>query len=134
MMTASALARVYPTVLVVDDYPDTRAVLRRAMEARGCVVAEAVNGEAAVEAARVVCPDLILMDLNMPRMDGLMATQRIRELKGACDEAVIIALTAFDTYGIKEAALAAGCDDYLTKPVEISQLDLVLKRLLPLWF
>lgn len=134
MMNASALARAYPTVLVVDDHQDTRAVLCRLMAARGCVVAEAVNGAAAVEAARVICPGLILMDLNMPRMDGLMATQRIRELKGACDETVIIALTAFDTYGIREATLAAGCDDYLTKPVEMCQLDLVLKPLLPLWF
>jgi CheY-like chemotaxis protein len=121
------------TALVVDDYKDSRTMFRRLMEARGYAVAEAADGEAAVEAARRVCPDLILLDLNMPRMDGLMAAQRIRELKGVCDQVLIVAVTAFDTYGMREAALEAGCDGYLTKPFDPRDLDRELRRLMPGW-
>ena len=130
-MTASAKLAP-PTVLVVDDNEDTRVLFRRLMESLGYAVAEAVDGEAAVEAARVVCPDLILLDLNMPLMDGLEAAQRIRELKDECEGVVVIvAVTAYDTYGIKEAALEAGCDAYLTKPVELDELEREISRLLP---
>ena len=127
-------AKTFLTVLVVDDYADSRTMFRRLMEARGCAVAEAADGEAAVEAARRVRPDLVLLDLNMPRVDGLEAAQRIRELKGIFRDVPIVAVTAFDTYGMKEAALEAGCDDYLTKPLDIHELDRTLKHLLPLWF
>jgi CheY-like chemotaxis protein len=128
-MTASAKLAP-PTVLVVDDHADSRALFRRLMESLGYAVAEAVDGEAAVEAARVVWPDLILLDLNMPRMDGLEAAQRIRELRDECEGVVIVAVTAYDTYGIKEAALEAGCDAYLTKPVELDELEREISRLL----
>ena len=126
----STVAARPPTVLVVDDHADTRTLFRRLMEARGCLVAEAVDGEAAVEAARLACPDLVLMDLNMPRMDGLEAARRIRELKDECEGVPIIAVTAFDTYGIREAALEAGCDAYLTKPLDPQELERELDRLL----
>ena len=121
------------TALVVDDYADSRHIFRRMLEMRGFGVAEAADGEEAVEAARRGCPDLILMDLNMPRMDGLMAASLIRELRGACEEVVIVAVTAFDTYGMKDAALEAGCDDYLVKPVDFDELYKVLRGLLPVW-
>ena len=121
------------TVLVVDDFADTRAMLRRTLEAAGYRVAEAGDGEAAVAAARRACPDLILMDLNMPRLDGLEAARRIRALKGECDGVPIIAVTAFDTYGMRQAALGAGCDDYLMKPLDVAELDTVVGRLLPGW-
>lgn len=121
------------TVLVVDDFADTRAMLRQTLEAAGYRVAEARDGEAAVEAARRVCPDLILMDLNMPRLDGLEAARRIRALKGECDGVPIIAVTAFDTYGMRQAALDAGCDDYVTKPLDMDEFGAVLGRLLPGW-
>src|SRR3712207_1965417 len=100
MSTSAKLAP--PTVLVADDHADSRALFRRLLEARGYSVAEAVDGEAAVEAARLVCPDLILLDLNMPRMDGLEAAERIRALKDECEGVVIVAVTAYDTYGIRE--------------------------------
>ena len=125
-MTASA--KLAPTTaMVVDDHADSRALFRRLLEARGYRVAEAVDGEA----AQVVCPDLILLDLNMPRMDGLEAAERIRELKEECQGVVIIAVTAYDTYGIREATLEAGCDAYLRKPVEMGELEREIDRLLP---
>jgi CheY-like chemotaxis protein len=121
------------TALVVDDYPDSRQILRRMLEVRRFRVVESSDGEEAVEAVRRECPDLILMDLNMPRMDGLEAAQRIRELKEECEGVVIIAFTAFDTYGMREAAIEAGFDDYLVKPVGLDDLDLILPRLPPVW-
>jgi len=84
-----------------------------------------------VELVKQDCPDLILMDLNMPEMDGLEATERIRECRELCGGVVILAITAHDTYGMKEAALEAGCDGYLTKPIDFDRLETILGRLLP---
>ena len=118
------------TALVVDDFEDTRHMLRRMLEVRDCRVIEASDGEEAVEIARRECPDLILMDLNLPEMDGLAASNQIRECKEACKNAKIVAITAYHVHGIKEAALEAGCDDYLVKPVDLDELDRVLNQLL----
>ena len=118
------------TVLVADDFADTRAVLRRMLEMQNCRVVEAADGREAVEMARQACPNLILMDLNMPEVDGLAAAAQIRECKARCRDVPILAITAFDTYGMKEAALEAGCDDYLTKPIDSDELDRILQRLL----
>ena len=118
------------TVLVADDFADTRAVLRRMLEAHDCRVVEAADGLEAVEVARRACPNLILMDLNMPQLDGLAAAEQIRECKELSRGITILAITAFDTYGMREAALEAGCDDYLTKPIDADDLDKVLDRLL----
>jgi two-component system cell cycle response regulator DivK len=120
-----------PTILVVDDYEDTRVMLRSALEARGYRVLEASNGEEAVEAARRVCPDLILMDLNMPQMDGLEAAKAIRECKELCKSVPILAITAFDTYGMKEAALEAGCNGYIRKPLDTEEAERILRSFIP---
>ena len=120
-----------PTILVVDDYDDTRVMLRSALEAKGYRVMEASNGEEAVEAARRVCPDLILMDLNMPQMDGLEAAKAIRECKELCKSAPILAITAFDTYGMEEAALEAGCNGYIRKPLDTEEAERILRSFIP---
>ena len=119
------------TILVAEDFDDTRAMLKRALLSDGYRVVEAANGREAVEMVRQDCPDLILMDLNMPEMDGLEATERIRECRELCKDVVILAITAHDTYGMKEAALDAGCDGYLTKPIDFDRLETILGRLLP---
>jgi CheY-like chemotaxis protein len=118
------------TILVADDSADTRAVLRRTLASYGYRVVEAADGGEAVELALSACPDLVLMDLNMPVMDGLAATERIRELKAKCGNVPIVAVTAFDTYGMKEAALEAGCDAYLLKPLALDELESVVAGLL----
>lgn len=118
-------------VLVVDDYEDGRFILKRLLEAKGFRVAEATNGEEALASVRRECPDLILMDLNMPRMDGLTAARKIRECKELCAGVPMVAVTAYHTYGMKEAAEEAGCDAYLAKPIEETHLDRTLRRLLP---
>jgi two-component system cell cycle response regulator DivK len=121
------------TVLVVDDFADSREVLRKRLELNGYRVVEAADGEQAVETARLHCPDLILMDLHLPLLDGLTAAKRIRAVKGLCEGVPIIAVTAYHTYGMREAALEAGCDDYLVKPLDERELNATLGRLLPGW-
>lgn len=118
------------TILVAEDSADTRAVLRRTLAYRGYRVVEAADGREAVEVALRECPDLVLMDLNMPVMDGLAATGRIRELREKCGNVPIVAVTAFETYGMKEAALEAGCDAYLLKPLALDELESVVAGLL----
>ena len=118
------------TILVAEDSADTRAMLRRALSSYGYHVVEAADGCEAVEVAASECPDLVVMDLNMPVMDGLAATERIRELREKCGGVPIVAATAFDTYGMKEAALEAGCNAYLLKPLDLDELESVIAGLL----
>ncbi|HKG13637.1 MAG TPA: response regulator [Pyrinomonadaceae bacterium] len=129
-MSESSPLVAQATILVVDDSADTRAVLRRMLAYRGYRVVEAADGCEAVEVAVSECPDLIVMDLNMPVMDGLAATEKIRELREKCGHVPIVAVTAFDTYGIKEAALEAGCDAYLLKPLALEELESVIEGML----
>lgn len=117
------------TVIVVDDSADIRDLLRYTLERRGCRVLEAENGREAVELAQRERPNLILMDLNMPVLDGLAATRILRGLAGMCDVPII----AISANGIEShrAAFAAGCNEYLTKPVDLVRLDQLLNGLLP---
>ena len=118
------------TILVAEDSADTRAVLHRVLASDGYRVVEAADGREAVEVALSECPDLVVMDLNMPIMDGLAATERIRELKDRCGNVPVVAITAFDTYGMKEAATEAGCNAYLLKPLALDELESVVAALL----
>jgi CheY-like chemotaxis protein len=118
------------TILVAEDSADTRAVLRRVLAFNGYRVVEAADGREAVELALSECPDLVVMDLNMLVMDGLAAIERIRELKGKCGDVPVVAVTAFDTYGMREAAREAGCNAYLLKPLILDELETVIDELL----
>ncbi len=108
-----------PRILVVDDNADNRDVLSRRLQRKGFSVTCANGGKEAVEQATTNSPDLILMDMNMPGIDGWEATGQIRE-QGI--EIPIIALTAHAMTGDRERALEAGCTDYHAKPVELAQL------------
>jgi CheY-like chemotaxis protein len=118
------------TILVAEDSADTRALLIRALSAHGYRVVEAADGREAVELAVSECPDLVVMDLNMPIMDGFAATERIRELKDRCGEIPVVAVTAFDTYGMRDAAQEVGCNAYLLKPLALDELESVIAGLL----
>ena len=118
------------TVLVVEDFEDNRFMMRRLLEMSGYQVLEAINGEEAVEIAGREHPDLILMDLSLPLLDGLAATRRIRQ-EEELGRVPIVAVSAHDTADFHAEALAAGCNDYVTKPIDFDQLDSLLKRLLP---
>jgi two-component system, cell cycle response regulator DivK len=119
-----------PTVLVAEDSEDTRRVLSLELRRWGCRVITAADGQEAVETALVAHPDLILMDLHMPRLDGLAATVQLRA-HSELETVPIIAVTAFDTYGIREAALEAGCQEYLLKPLDSGALERALRDALP---
>ena len=119
-----------PTVMVVEDFEDNRFMMRRLLEMSGYRVLEAVNGEEAVELAHKERPQLILMDLSLPQLDGLAATRRIRQYPDMKD-VPIVAVSAHDTADFHADALAAGCNDYVTKPIDFDQLEALLSRLLP---
>ncbi len=119
-----------PTVMVVEDFEDNRFMMRRLLEMSGYRVLEAVNGEEAVELAYRERPHLILMDLSLPQLDGLAATRRIRQYPDMKD-VPIVAVSAHDTADFHADALAAGCNDYVTKPIDFDQLEALLSRLLP---
>ncbi len=119
-----------PLVMVVEDFEDNRFMMRRLLEMSGYRVVEAMNGEEAVEVARRERPGLILMDLSLPLLDGLAATRRIRQ-QPELQEVPIVAVSAHDTADFHADALAAGCNDYVTKPIDFDQLESLLHRLLP---
>src|SRR5918998_2323864 len=118
------------TVLVVEDFADNRFMMRRLLEMSGYQVVEAVDGKEAVDMAESSRPDLILMDLSLPRLDGLDATRRIRQLDGL-RRVPIVAVSAHDTNDFHADALAAGCNEYVTKPIDFDQLENLLNRLVP---
>ena len=118
------------TILVVEDSDDIRATLRHFLLLNRYHVLEAINGQEAVEFVEQQCPDLVLMDLNMPFMDGLEATERIRRCRDLCERVPILAMTAYDTYGMREAAIGAGCNDYILKPIDLAQLEKTIRQIL----
>ncbi|HYO62260.1 MAG TPA: response regulator [Pyrinomonadaceae bacterium] len=117
------------TVMVVEDFEDNRFMMRRLLEMSGYRVVEAVNGEEAVEKARKELPDLILMDLSLPLLDGLAATRRIREHQ-ELKRVPVVAVSAHDTADFHAEAIAAGCNEYVTKPIDFDQLESLLNRLI----
>ncbi len=110
------------SVLLVEDTDDNRMMMRRLLELSGYRVSEAVNGVEAVKAAERETPNIILMDLSLPIVDGLAATRRIRQLPDL-EKVPIIAVSAHDTADFHAEALAAGCDAYITKPIDYSDLE-----------
>lgn len=119
-----------PKVLIVEDNEMNRDMLSRRLERRGFVVVMAVDGQAGVEAVRRERPDLVLMDMSLPVMDGWAATRAIKT-DAELASVPVIALTAHAMEGDREKALAAGCDDYDTKPIELARLLEKMQRFLP---
>jgi len=116
-------------ILVVDDSADNVAVISLDLQQQGYRVVTASNGEDAVAVATQTLPNLILMDINLPTLDGLGATRRIRETD-AMREVPIVAITAFGTEGFQRAAYDAGISGYLTKPIDFDRMHLLIARLL----
>lgn len=116
-----------PRILVVDDNEDNRDALSRRLQRKGFEVTCADGGKEAVQEATSNTPDLILMDMNMPELDGWEATGQIRS-NGVT--VPIVALTAHAMTGDRERAIVAGCTDYHTKPVEMDKLLELIEQLL----
>lgn len=118
-----------PKVLLVEDNEMNRDMLSRRLTRRGFQVVFAVDGEQGVVLARSEKPDIILMDMSLPVMDGWEATRQVKSDAATCNVPVI-GLTAHAMSGDREKAMEAGCDDYDTKPVELDRLVGKMKRLL----
>jgi CheY-like chemotaxis protein len=117
------------TVLLVEDTEDNRFMMRRLLELDGYRVVEAMNGDEAVRLAKAECPQLILMDLSLPVIDGLAATRLIRKLPD-CERTPIIAVSAHDTADFQSEAIQAGCNCYITKPINFNELEAMIGQLL----
>ena len=118
-----------PRILLVEDNDMNRDMLSRPLERRGYQVIMAVDGGQCIEMARAESPDLILMDMSLPVIDGWEATRRIKA-NDATRRIPVIALTAHAMAGDREKALQAGCDDYDTKPIDLERLLVKMEALL----
>jgi len=116
------------TILIVDDFDDTRLLLRTWLRKKGFHVVEAENGNRAVTKAESVRPDLIIMDVEMPELDGLAATRKIRELSGFAS-VPIVAVSAYGADQYRDHALAAGCNEYISTPFEPDELERLIRKL-----
>lgn len=117
-------------LMVVDDMVDNLVLISLHLQQSGYRVITASNGEEALQAAELSPPDLILMDIGMPELDGLGATRKIRA-HPTLQNIPVIALTAFSTEGFRRAAYEVGIDGYLTKPINFDRLSDLIKSLLP---
>ncbi len=109
------------TVLVIEDQEDNRRIVRDLLSSKGFEIIEATDGLAGVEAAERHRPDLILMDIQLPGIDGYEATRRIKA-DPALAQIPVIAVTSYALSGDEQKALAAGCDDYMAKPYSPREL------------
>jgi two-component system cell cycle response regulator DivK len=109
------------TLLYIEDNAANRLLVRRVLEAEGYTVLEAADGPLGLEMVRDTPPDLILLDINLPEMDGYEFVSRLRKIEGL-EKTPVIALTANVMKGDRERTLAAGCDGYIQKPIDVDAL------------
>ena len=121
--------RATRTIMVVEDYDDTRLLLKKVLEGLGYSVLEASNGQEAVDIAGRENPDLILMDLDLPILDGIAATQCIRQ-DAKLESVPIIAVTAYPLSFTHVKAFAKGCNEYMSKPIDMTELANMVNRYL----
>jgi len=116
-------------ILYIEDNPDNRMLVKRVLEAEGYSVAEAANAHDGMQQALAEPPALILMDINLPEVDGYTTTSRLKITPGL-EKVKIIALTANVMRGDREKTLAAGCDGYIQKPIDVDLLPRQIARYL----
>lgn len=119
-----------PTILIAEDSLDSREMMEVLLKSKGYRVLTAENGERAVEIAVRNNPDAVLLDLQLPKLDGLSVTRSLRELAGF-ENVPIIILSGHDPHRYRQEAMDAGCDEYLLKPINFDGLQRVLDRLVP---
>ena len=119
------------SIMLVEDDDDSRFMLRTLLEMKGYRVVEASDGEQALVMMEVEKPDLIMMDLQIPRQDGFAVTRRVRQHKSLHQTPIIIC-SGHEPVQHKKLAMAAGCNEYLQKPLNFLHLEETLQRLLPL--
>lgn len=114
-----------PTILLVEDDEITRTLLHQLLQSRGYRIIEASDGLVALKLVKRERPALILMDVDLPGLDGIGITRRVKE-DAALRDTPIFMVTAFDTPEIREAAFDAGCNEFLTKPLDAEKLGTLL--------
>jgi two-component system cell cycle response regulator DivK len=122
-----ALENKKGTILYVEDNPDNRSLIRRVLEAEDYAVVEAINAQQALEKLDSSNIDLVLMDINMPDMDGYTLTAKIKAIQ-KFSKIPIVAVTANVMRGDREKSLGAGCDGYIQKPIDIDALSQQIER------
>jgi CheY-like chemotaxis protein len=127
--TRNYAAEALPTVLLVEDFDDTRLMMKMWLMKNGYRVIEAETGEEAINVAQRELPDLILMDVMMPGMSGLDATQRIREYQ-ALRRTPIVAVSAYGANEYRSLAIEAGCNEYVSTPFDPGALAELIKSLI----
>jgi two-component system cell cycle response regulator DivK len=115
------------TILYVEDNPDNRSLIRRVLESENYAVVEAINAQQALEKLDSNSIDLVLMDINMPDMDGYTLTAKIKAIQ-KFSKIPIVAVTANVMRGDREKSLGAGCDGYIQKPIDIDTLSQQIER------
>jgi two-component system cell cycle response regulator DivK len=110
-----------PKILYIEDNVENRVLVKRVLEVEGYVVLEADDGPSGMRIAKQEVPDLILMDINLPEIDGYEMTARLRQVPSLVG-VPIVALTAYVLKGDRERSLEAGCDGYIQKPVDVDML------------
>lgn len=108
-------------ILYIEDNPENRLLVKRILEAEGYSVIEAADGLVGLEIAARMQPDLILLDINLPEMDGYDLARRFRDTPGL-QQVPILAITANVMQGDRERTLEAGCDGYIQKPIDVDRL------------
>jgi two-component system cell cycle response regulator DivK len=116
-------------ILYIEDNPDNRTLIRRILESEGYAVREAPDGPIGLQMAAEARPDLVLMDINLPEIDGYEVTARLKQLPGM-REVPVIAITANVMKGDREKTLAAGCDGYIQKPIDIDTISAQIEHFL----
>jgi len=116
-------------ILYIEDNPENRLLVRRVLEAEGYVVFEAVDGPSGLEAATAADPDLILLDISLPEMDGYSLAERFQGMS-RLEGVPVLAVTANVMKGDRERTLAAGCTGYIAKPIDIDRLPKQIERAL----
>ena len=124
-------ARAKRTILIAEDSIDGREMMHTLLRLKGYDVVAAENGVQAIEVALANAPDLILLDLELPRLDGINVARHIRR-NAKLRHVPIIILSGHDPSSHREAAIEAGCSDYLMKPIDFDLLDAILKHNVPL--
>jgi CheY-like chemotaxis protein len=122
-------AEPLPTILLVEDFDDTRLMMKMWLLRKGYRVIEAETGEEAIDVAQRELPDLIIMDVMMPGMNGLDATQRIREYQ-ALSQTPIVAVSAYGANEYRSLAIDAGCNEYVSTPFDPDALAELIKNLI----
>lgn len=128
---ARARAGVRPKILIAEDNKDARDMMETLLSLKGYEVLSAENGVGALEVALTSCPDMILLDLELPGLDGLEVVRILRSHPEFRNTPIII-VSGHDPAGYRERAINAGCSDYLRKPIDFERLNTILNSTVPL--